>query len=581
MRLVQFIAMVWCVVFVSAGYGGERANPLGHTIAPWQLQDFRGATHRSAEGGESKATVIAFLGTECPLAKLYAVRLTELERKFAPQKVTFVAINSNQQDTLAEMAQFAKASGLTFPFLKDPAHEIADLFGAERTPEVFVLDAERTVRYYGRIDDQYGIGFSRPHATRRELEQALTALLEKRPVPTGHVAASGCHISRISRQTPHGTVTYARHVAPMLQQHCQECHRPGEAAPFVLSSYADAVHWSSTIREVVAEGRMPPWHADAPPGHFKNDRRLSAAERQLLFDWIDHGMPEGKSADLPPPRQFTAGWQISQPDLVLEMPRAYSVPATGEVRYQYFPVGHTFAEDTWVTASQAIPGNRATVHHIILLYVPPGARYSPGEAALRNMIATYAPGLPAWHAQPGTARKIPAKSKLYFQVHYTPNGVAALDLSKAGLVLAKPEQVEQPLLSNAIVNTRLRIPPRADNVTQEGTFRLKQDMTILSLFPHMHLRGKSFRIEALGPTGEKQLLLNVPRYDFNWQNGYVFAQPVPLPRGSTLRCIATYDNSAGNPANPDPNQLVGWGDQTWEEMLVGQFEAVLTPPGKK
>ncbi len=555
--------------------GAAESSSVGRKIDPFKLQDFRGAAVGLESLADRDIVVVAFLGTECPVAKLYGPRLSEMSARYESKRVGFLAIDANHQDTLAEMAQYARASKIEFPFLKDPANAVADSFGAVRTPEVFVLDKSRTVRYRGRIDDQYVVGVSRKEPQHKDLERALDELLAGKEVGVPETKAVGCHIGRMNRKPARGEITYTKDISRIVQKNCIACHRAGEVAPFALTSHEDLVNWSATIREVIEEGRMPPWHADAEPGKFTNDRRLAERDKKLLFDWIDNGMPAGNPADLPEPATFTDGWQIPKPDLVIEMPKSFTVPARGTVEYQYFPIDITFDEDKWITASEARPGNREVVHHLILFYVPPGFKRRVEEASLSNSVATFAPGMPAWIGPTGTAKRIPAGSKLYFQVHYTPNGAEAIDLSRAGLVFANPDQIEKQLRVDAVVNFRLQIPPRADNVHFEASQEINRDMKLISLLPHMHLRGKAFKIEAIDPEGQRQLLLNVPRYDFNWQNSYVFAEPLRLRGGTKLKCTATYDNSENNPANPDPSQTVHWGDQTWEEMLVAQFEAVL------
>jgi peroxiredoxin len=567
-------ALILAVSFSSLAKG-EDSSAIGKKIDEFKLTDYRGAAHQLAGLQDRELVVVAFLGTECPVAKLYGPGLAELAAQYEPKKVAFLAIDSNQQDSLGEMTQYARTAKIEFPFLKDPANAIADKFGAVRTPEVFVLDRNRTIRYQGRIDDQFGIGTTRKEPKRKDLAVALDELLAGKEVSVAVTPATGCHIGRANRTPARGEVTYSKHITPIVQTHCVGCHRPGEIGPFTLTSHEDVVNWSATIREVIQERRMPPWHTDAERGKFLNDRRISESDKKLLFDWIDNGMPAGNPADLPEPPKFTAGWEIPQPELVVEMPKLYTVPAQGTVEYQYFELNQKFDEDKWVVASEARPGNRAVVHHMILFYVPPGFKRPIQEGSLLNSIATFAPGMPAWQARPGMAKRIPAGSKLYFQMHYTPNGAEATDLSRAGLIFIDANKVEKQLRTDAVVNFRLQIPPRTDNVPFEATHGFGRDMRLVSLLPHMHLRGKAFRIETVSPEGEKQLLLDVPRYDFNWQNSYVFAEPVKLREGSVLKCRAVYDNSEHNPANPDPSQTVGWGDQTWEEMLVAQFEAVL------
>src|SRR5262245_17080972 len=574
-RCLSVMLSLWLTLICTPGARAYEKSSMGRKIGNFKLQDFRGAAHELVAWADRDIIVVAFVGTECPVAKLYGPRLAELAAQYEPKKVAFVAIDSNQRDTLAEMSQYARDSKIEFPFLKDPANAVADQFGAERTPEVFVLDKARAVRYRGRIDDQFVVGSSRKEPKQRDLAAALDELLAGREVSTFETKATGCHIGRAIRRAAQGDITYTKHVAPIVQKHCVACHRAGEIAPFTLTSFDDVVNWSATIREVIDEGRMPPWHANAEPGKFLNDRRLPEREKKLLFDWMDNGMPAGNPTDAPEPPEFTDGWQIPTPDLIVEMPRPYTVPAKGTVEYQYFPIDLKIDEDKWVVAAEARPGNRSVVHHLILLYIPPGARYGAPEASLLNSIATFAPGIPAWQARPGMAKRIPAGSKLYFQVHYTPNGVEATDLSRAGIVFTDAAKVEKQLQINAVVNTRFQIPPQKDNVRIEAQQGFGRDMRLVSLLPHMHLRGKAFRIESIGPDGKQELLLEVPRYDFNWQNSYVFAEPLKVREGTKLKCVATYDNSENNPANPDPTKTVRWGDQTWEEMLVAQFEAVL------
>ncbi|MBI3866232.1 MAG: redoxin domain-containing protein [Planctomycetia bacterium] len=567
--------VVVTVLCLGGTVGADDKSSIGSKIEAFKLQDSRGASHELSGLKQRELVVVAFLGTECPLAKLYGSRLAELAKQYEPKNVAFIAIDSNQQDTLAEMAQYARAATIEFPFLKDPANTVADLFQAVRTPEVFVLDRERKIRYRGRVDDQFGIGYSRSEPKRRDLALALDEILAGKQVGVAVTQAAGCHIGRVNRTPARGEITYTKHIAPIVQKHCMECHRQGEIGPFALSSHEDVVNWSATIREVIEERRMPPWHTDAEPGKFLNDRRLADDEKKLLFDWMANGMPAGNPADLPEPPKFTEGWQIPKPDLVLAMPRPYTVQAKGTVEYQYFELNEKFDEDKWIVASEARPGNRAVVHHIILFYVPPGFKRPIQEGSLLHSLATFAPGLPSWQARPGMARKIPAGSKLFFQMHYTPNGTENVDLSRAGIVFADPAKVEKQLRIDTAINFRLRIPPGADNAKFEASMRFGRDVRLISMLPHMHLRGKAFRIDAVDPEGKSQLMLNVPRFDFNWQNNYIFSESPMIREGTVLQCRAVYDNSENNPSNPDPKQSVGWGDQTWEEMLVGQFETVL------
>jgi len=570
---VQFVVLLALVS--SAAHAADSTSPIGKQMAEFQLDDFLGSAHASSEWKDKKALVVVFLGAECPLAKLYGRRLAELDQRYHEKGVQFVGINSNQQDTLTDMAHYARVHKIDFPLLKDPGNKVADQFGAARTPEVFLLDESRTVRYWGAIDDQYGVGFSRPKVDQEYLVKALDNLLAGQPIEKPAVASTGCLIGRISKKPPTGDITYTKHIAPILNQHCVACHREGQVAPFVLTAYDDIVGWGETICEVIDDQRMPPWHANPKHGEFSNDARLPDDAKQLVKQWVKNGMPQGDPADLPPQPKFAEGWRIPTPDLIVKMPKAYNVPAKGTVPYQYFTVDPGFKEDMWVKGAEARPGNPAIVHHMILFYMPPTQKKPQGIDALGHAICSFAPGMPANVGPDEYSRCIPAGSKLVFQMHYTPNGSEQTDISEAGIVFADPKKVKQEIKLGAAINWQFKIPPGADNHPVEANHRFQEDVLLYSLTPHMHLRGKSFRFTAVYPDNHREILLDVPHYDFNWQNIYLLKNPKLLPQGTDLLCEAHFDNSEDNKANPDPSKMVYWGDQTWEEMVVGTFATSL------
>ncbi len=551
-------------------------TPIGKTVASFKLQDYRGAWHSLEDFSNDKVVVIAFLGAECPLANRYASRLGELAREFGPKGVAFIGIDSNQQDGITQIAHLARTHQVEFSILKDVGNAVADQLGARRTPEVFVLDENRIVRYWGRVDDQYGIGYSRPKVTRRDLAAALGEMLAGKPVTQPVCSPEGCLIGRVQLKAGSGDVTYCKQIARIFQSRCVTCHRPGSIGPFALTSYKEAAGWSAMIREVIEQQRMPPWDADPKYGVFANDARLPETEKKLVYEWIDHGCSEGDPKDLPKPIQFVEGWRIPQPDLIVSMPESFTVPATGDVPYQYFTVDPGFKEDKWVKASEGQPGNRSVVHHMIVFVVPPGSRpLSETGGFGGEFLAAGVPGLPPMILPEGYARFVPAGSKLVFQMHYTPNGTVQTDRSRAGLVFADPKSVVREMKSNTVLNFKFQLPPGAKNYPVEADFRFGQDYLLYSLMPHMHLRGKAFRFEAIYPDQKREILLDVPRYSFDWQNQYVLAKPKLMPEGTVLHCVAHFDNSKDNLSNPNPNALVTWGDQTWQEMMVGYFDATL------
>jgi mono/diheme cytochrome c family protein len=486
------------------------------------------------------------------------------------------------------VGEHARHYAISFPTLKDPTHAVADGFAAVRTPEVFVLDRERRVRYRGRIDDQYGIGFQRPAPTRQDLALALDELLAGKVVSQPVTAAPGCFIGRArshalatgANAEPDATAaaaapTWAGDIAPIFARHCQACHQPGQLAPFALLDYDEVSGWAETIREVVTEGRMPPWHASPEYGHFSNDPSLSALERAKIVAWVDAGAPPGDLATLPPPRVAASSWRIGEPDQIVYMSeQPFEVPAEGTVEYQWFHVDPGFKEDRWIRATEARPGNRAVVHHVTVYFHPPGDLSKLRLNAGIDLLGGYNPGGDPWIMPPGCALLVPAGSQISFEMHYTPNGVAQGDRSSIGLVFAEPHEVEGRVLSVMPAATDLKIPPGAENHEIAVDYRVPADVDLLLMRPHMHLRGKSFRYEAIWPDGRRETLLDVPKYDFNWQHSYVLTEPRRLPKGTTIHCVAHFDNSADNPANPDPRATVHWGDQSWEEMLIGIFAVV-------
>jgi peroxiredoxin/mono/diheme cytochrome c family protein len=551
-------------------------SPIGKQVENFSLPDFHGKQH-SLDQFKGRPVVLAFLGVECPLVKNYAPRLNELAAEFAKDNVAFLGINANVQDSLSEIGDFVRTYQLTFPVLKDNNNVVADKLGAVRTPEVFLLDKDHVVRYWGRIDDQYGFktgaGYVRPKLRNRFLADAMTQMLTGQEIAQPVVEAHGCFIGRVAKveTKSDSDVTYSKQIARIMQNRCVECHREGEVAPFTLGSYDDVTAWAETIREVVDEGRMPPWFADPKYGHFKNDARLTDEEKSQLHAWIDAGCPEGDPKDLPEPRVFVDGWKIGKPDQIVYMSdESYHVPAEGTVEYQYFSVDPGWTEDKWIHATECRPGNRAVVHHIIVFVQPPEG----GDFASRGGIGGYAPGTPAHICPPGTAMFVPAGSKLVFQMHYTTNGTAQDDRSSVGIKFADRETVKKMVRGGVVGNVSFRIPPHDPNHEVVARHMFFKDTMLLDLTPHMHVRGKDFKYVAEYPDGTKEILLNVPAYDFNWQLRYQFQEPKLMPKGTRIVCTAHFDNSADNLANPDPSQTVTYGDQTWEEMMFGFYTSI-------
>lgn len=388
-------------------------------------------------------------------------------------------------------------------------------------------------------------------------------------------------------------VTFTKDVAPILQKNCQSCHRPGEAGPFSMLTYEDVRPWAGAIRLAVEHKIMPPWYADPKYGHFSNERGLTDQEVKTIVSWVVAGAPKGDPKDMPPPLNFTQGWGIPNPDVIFQLPKSFPVPESGMVEYQYVIVPTGFTKDTWVQAAEVRPTERAIVHHIIAYVREPGSNYfkdqKPGEffqappakpdektdtsALPSDFLVGYAPGQPAEILQPGQGKLIKAGSDIVFEVHYTPNGTAVMDQTKLGLVLEKePPKYRVQTLSAS--NGTFKIPPGDPNYRVDASFPIATQVTLASLHPHMHSRGKDFEYRLVFPNGETRTLLQVPAYNWHWQLWYNLDEPIVLPKGTKIECTAHFDNSPNNPENPDPTKTVRWGQQSWDEMMVGFFNLV-------
>ena len=577
LRLTVHSLLLFGVVALGNPCLAAQQGPVGKQIDGFSLNDFRGKVHSLADYQDSKAVVVAFIGIECPLAKLYVSRLESLAAEFGDQGVTVLAIDSNRQDSITELTGFAARHKMTVPILKDPDNRVADLFDAKRTPEVYLLDSDRVVRYYGRIDDQYGqhlgengkrISYQLTEPRRKDLAIAVEETLAGKQVSQPLTEVVGCLIGRVPQVKPQGEITFAKHISRILNKRCVECHRDGEIAPFALTDYDEVVGWSEMIREVVDEERMPPWHANPEHGDFVNDCRLSDEEKELIFTWVDNGSPEGDPDDMPEPPTFVEGWTAGEPDQIVYMSEEpYQIPATGTVEYQHYTVDPGWKEDKWIRVAEPRPGNRSVVHHILCFIVT-----DAGAADLDEGVTIgWAPGMPPRVFESDTAIYVPAGARILFQLHYTPNGTPQTDRSYVGLQFADADQVKFQAGGSTCSAGEFVIPAgKADHkVTAQYVF--DRDQMLLSMLPHMHLRGKSFRYTAHYPDGKQEVLLDVPRYDFNWQLVYELREPKLMKKGTEIHCVAHYDNSEENLTNPDPTIDVTWGDQTWEEMMIGFF----------
>ena len=369
--------------------------------------------------------------------------------------------------------------------------------------------------------------------------------------------------------------TFSKDVAPIFNKSCVECHRPTMFAPMSLTTFDAARPWAKSIKQRVVSRAMPPWGADPAHGTFKNDPRLTEKEIDTIVAWVDAGAPKGDDKDLPVAPTFADGWTIGKPDAIFTMDEEFTIPADGAVPYKYFKAPTGLTEDKWIQAIEIHPGARAQVHHVIAFTQPAGSVPKPGgELGPTNIGIT--PNKPGLVFEPGVARLLRGNSDIVMQIHYTTNGTEAKDRTTIGVIYAKQPPTKM-VAGGMAINPRFVIPAGDGNAEVRATTPLNRDTLVTGFTPHMHVRGKDMTYIAHYPDGTDETLLSVPKYDFNWQITYELAKPKLLPKGTKLEVIAHYDNSTGNKFNPDPTKDVRWGDQTWEEMMIGFFSTVQPP----
>lgn len=561
-----------------------RSAGLNRLLPDLSFTDLNG---KSGSVGESlknaRALVIAATSTSCPVSKKYLPTLATLEKTWGSRGVRFLFVNSTKSDQTDAAKKLATEAGLAGSYIEDKTGKLAQAFSLQTTAEVIVLDAARTSVYRGAVDDQYGIGYTKDKPVQSYLSNALEAMLADKKLDVSATSAPGCALefpAQTAAAQKTAVPTFHGRVSRLLQANCQDCHHDSGVAPFPLISFDDATSHAGMMRKVLQKGLMPPWFATAPeknhPTPWANDRSMPEEDKADILAWLDAGAPEGDKAEAPLPRKFSADWQLEKTDLVLQIPKAIDVQATGKMPYQNAYVETRLTEDKWISGLEVRPSNREVVHHV-LVFVLSGQQAEAARKGGRprhdeeGFFGAYVPGSTAVVYPEGFAKFLPAGSILQFQLHYTPNGSATQDQTRIGMVFAdQPAQHEVKVAS--VLQHRLNIPAGAANHEEVGKKQVPMDAAILAYMPHMHTRGKAFRLEMALPDGSKKTLLEVRRYDFNWQLSYRLKQPQPVSAGSTLVATGWFDNSANNPANPDPARNVRWGMQTDEEMLIGYVE---------
>ena len=541
------------------------APKVGDTVGKLKFTDIRSLPRTLDDFGKKKAVVLVFVNTTCPVAQRYLPTLQALEKEYRDAGVQFAAVNAADEDTVVAMATQSVTFEVEFPFVKDFGGACARALGVTRTPEAVVLDAERRIRYRGRIDDQFRLGGVRKEPTARELKDAIDAVLAGKMVAVPETEVDGCPIT-FPKPRKAKDVTFAEHVAPILQKHCWECHKAGGSSPFALTTYKQAAARAEALAEVISDQRMPPWFASHAFGPFTNRRGLSDEERATVTDWAKSGAAAGDLAKAPaPPPEVKGKWLIAEPDLVLESVE-FDLPATGDIPYKYAILPHHFAEDTWVQNVQITTDNPRSLHHCNMAFG--GLKVGFKE---ENFITGYVPGGEPMNLERGVAFLIPKGTFLALQIHFVTTGKP--EKCKVSVGVRYPRDVVQTRLRMLeLFDTRFAIPPGAPAHKVAASKVLDADAIGVGLFAHMHLRGKDMSFTAHAPGGKKDALLVIPNYNFAWQIPYRWEPGKKrFAKGTRIECVAHYDNSAFNPYNPDPKATVRNGPQTHNEMMYGFF----------
>lgn len=570
MKLQTLISSV-AVLALTAAIGGAAlaAKTSGEGAIPTVVDDFRlvdntGYAQELKRLVDVKAIVLVAQVNGDKGSRKAAAALEALKAQHPD--VEFMLLNSSLEDGRAEIVAEAKAQGYTIPVLDDAQQLVGEQLGVTYAGEAYVIAPKSLkVLYHGPVNAS---------GARKKaggyLAEALADVTAGKPIRVADVVGKGATIAfpERARQVQHQSISYARDIAPILEAKCVTCHQTGGIAPFAMSDYTMVKGFAPMIREAIRTNRMPPWHPDPTVGKFQHDASLSPEQVRTLVHWVEAGAPRGEGADpLAAVQHVAPEWPLGPPDLVIDVP-AYTVPASGVVQYQYPTAPNPLTEGRWVRAATLMPGDRRAVHHILAGYISGTPKVGPASGSQwEASYGEYAVGGESFVVPENIGIYLPPGGSMGFQLHYTPYGKEAVDHSKMGLYFYPKGQTPERVMRHYVIgNNLIELPPNTDKHEEVAYTKFPKDALLYSVFLHTHYRGESGHVDMVRPDGSREVLINLPRYDFNWQRTYEFVEPVKVPAGSKLVATYLYDNSVRNPANPDPNKTVTWGDQSWEEM---------------
>jgi hypothetical protein len=547
------------------------ATPMPMKIDNFMLADETLMGHELYRLADAKAIVLITQGNGCPISRNLAPRVRELKAKYAPQGVEFLMLNSNLQDRREDVIEESKEFNFGVPVLMDVNQLVGEQLGVTRTGEFFVIDPKTwKVVYRGPLDDRLDYGTQKAVATHTWAADAIEAQLAGRQAMAANKQSPGCLIDfpQRAQKAQHAKISYAKDIAPILEAKCVGCHQKGSIGPFAMTSYEMVKGFSPMIRETIRTDRMPPWNVDPHVGKFQDDKSLTKDEIKTLVHWIEAGAPRGAGPDpLALAKREAPEWPLGKPDLILDIP-SYTIPASGVVDYQRPAVANPLTEGKWIKASTYKVSQRQAVHHFLSGYMKDMPKGQANESRWGASVGGYAVGAEStlWPKNVGTY--LPPGGAIGFQAHYTPFGKEVTDTSKIGLYFYKDNEKPDLMMRGAVVVDNTIVIPAGEARHKETAYvEFPKEALLYSAFPHAHYRGYASDLWLELPDGTKKMLLAMPRYDFNWQREYTFAEPIKIPAGSRVIANYWYDNSKRNPANPDPTKTIVWGDQSWEEMF--------------
>jgi hypothetical protein len=567
LKILIFVAMFFSQYAQGSAFGVQQVDN-------FVLLDQRGESHELYYHSDARAVVIMVHGNGCGILRATWPAFSAIRDRYAGQGVHFLMLNSNLQDDRVSIAAEASEFGFDLPILDDRTQLIGESLGLTRTAEVIVIDPQNwQIVYRGPVDDRVTYERQKTEATENYLADALDYLIDPeapgRAIEVATRMSPGCIVNLTAQNADHSTISYSETIAPLLQENCVSCHQEGGLGPWAMNSYTMVHGFAPMIREVVRTQRMPPWHADPHVGTWEGDRSLSDEEVKQLVHWVEAGAPRGDGPDpLAEKVAVAPDWPLGQPDLIIDVP-AFEVAATGTIEYQYPVVSNPLNHGVWVKAVTVAPGDRRVVHHVLAGATNPD-KPEEQQDLFDNYLIGYAPGNESQMMPPGTGVYIPPGGDFLLQMHYTPFGKKVTDATRLGLYFHE-EPPGNFLRHHVILDPTIRIPAHEKRYTKSGYFDFEREATLFTLLPHAHFRGRSASFTLRYPDGTEQLLLSVPKYDFNWQRSYAFSEPKIIPAGSRLIYTSVFDNSAQNPGNPDPGRVVPWGLQSWDEMLYGDI----------